>query len=170
MSDYFHNQALGEGKRMRTRGRLIDTAINVFSEKGIEAASIHEITAMAGLANGTFYNHFRDKDELAGCVSEAIVLEIGKRLADEMQGLESGAVRTTVASWAFLRIAVAMGDWARVLAAEYQRSSCAVGQSGRRAGPARKRSSAARSPSMTVIPRLRIASTQGRSSPRGSSG
>ena len=121
MNSYFRTQAMGENKRTRTRGLIIDTAIDVFSEKGIEAASIQEITALAGLANGTFYNHFRDKDELAGSVSEAIVLEIGKQLADAMQDLEQGVVRFVVGSWAFLRIAVAMGDWARVLVAAYYR-------------------------------------------------
>ena len=121
MSDYFRTQAMGENKRTRTRGLLLDTAIDVFSEKGIEAASVNEITAIAGLANGTFYNHFRDKDDLAGNASEAIVLEIGKQLDDEMSDLDQGVLRVTVASWAFLRIAVAAGDWARVLLAQYHR-------------------------------------------------
>ena len=98
MNSYFHSQAAGENKRRRTRGLLIDTAIDIFSKKGIEAASIQEITTSAGLANGTFYNHFRDKDELAGCVSEAIVLEIGRHLVDEMTDLDKGAVRVAVVS------------------------------------------------------------------------
>ena len=121
MNSYFHSQAAGENKRRRTRGLLIDTAIDIFSKKGIEAASIQEITTSAGLANGTFYNHFRDKDELAGCVSEAIALEIGRHLAVEMTDLDKGAVRVAVASWAFLRIALGMSEWAQVLAADYYR-------------------------------------------------
>ncbi|MEM7098559.1 MAG: TetR/AcrR family transcriptional regulator [Pseudomonadota bacterium] len=121
MSDYFRTLALGQNKRARTRNLLIDTAIDVFSDKGIEAASVQEITMIAGLANGTFYNHFKDKEELAGSVSRAIVLEIAKRLAEQMQGLDRGVTRVTVASWAFLRIAVANGNWARVLAYQFQR-------------------------------------------------
>ena len=38
-----------------------------------------------------------------------------------MSELEQGVVRFTVGSWAFLKIAVAAGDWARVLSAEYHR-------------------------------------------------
>ena len=122
MSDYFRTQAVGENKRSRTRGLLIDTAIDVFSAKGIEAASVQEIAAVAGLANGTFYNHFKDKDDLAGCVSDAILLEISKRLDEQMKDLDQGLIRFTVGSWAFLRIAVATGEWASVLAAQYQRN------------------------------------------------
>jgi AcrR family transcriptional regulator len=121
MRDYFRTQAIGENKRARTRGLLIDAAVGVFAEKGIEAASVNEVTAIAGLANGTFYNHFRDKDELARCAAEAIVLEIGKRMAEQMADLDEGVQRVTVASWAFARLVVARGDWARVLLAEYQR-------------------------------------------------
>ena len=102
MQNYFRTQAIGSGKRNRTRSVLIDSAIDVFSEKGIEEASIHEITAIAGLANGTFYNHFKDKDELAIASADAIALEIAKQLDVRMNDLDLGVSRVVVASWAFL--------------------------------------------------------------------
>ena len=121
MKDYFRNQAIGANKRTRTRGLLIDSAINVFSEKGIEEASINEITAIAGLANGTFYNHFKDKDELALASAEAITLEIAKQLDDQMADLTRGVSKVIVASWAFMIIGRKAGDWANVLVSQYQR-------------------------------------------------
>lgn len=121
MQNYFRAQAIGSNKRNRTRSTLIDSAIDVFSEKGIEEASIHEITAIAGLANGTFYNHFKDKDDLALASSEAIALEIARALDGRMSDLDRGVSRIVVASWAFLRIALSAEAWAHVLVGQYLR-------------------------------------------------
>ena len=121
MQNYFRTQAIGSNKRNRTRSTLIDSAIDVFSEKGIEEASIQEITAIAGLANGTFYNHFKDKDELAFASSEAIALEIAKQLDGRMSDLERGISRVVVASWAFIQLAHSADAWAHVLVGQYQR-------------------------------------------------
>ncbi len=121
MQNYFRSQAIGSNKRNRTRSTLIDSAIDVFSEKGIEEASIHEITAIAGLANGTFYNHFKDKDDLALASSEAIALEIAKTLDGRMSDLEQGVSRIIVASWAFLLVARSAAPWAHVLVGQYLR-------------------------------------------------
>jgi AcrR family transcriptional regulator len=45
------------------RGRIIDAAIDVFAEKGMET-EIKDITDRAGLAVGTLYRHFSGKDDL----------------------------------------------------------------------------------------------------------
>lgn len=121
MRDYFRNQAIGENKRARTRGLLLDSAIVVFSEKGIEEASINEITASAGLANGTFYNHFKGKDDLALASAGAIAFEIAKQLDQQLSDLERGVARIAVASWAFILISYNAGAWAQVLVSQYQR-------------------------------------------------
>lgn len=51
-------------KRAATRQHLIETAISIFAEKGIEKTSVLEITQKASVSNGTFYYHFKDKDVL----------------------------------------------------------------------------------------------------------
>lgn len=121
MQNYFRAQAIGSNKRNHTRSTLIDSAIDVFSTKGIEEASIHEITEIAGLANGTFYNHFKDKDDLALASSEAIALEIATALDGRMSDLDRGVSRVVVASWAFLQIALSAEAWAHVLVGQYLR-------------------------------------------------
>lgn len=63
------NRAGTEGKnrsvrrRERTRADLLAAARKVFGERGYHEASIAEITACADVGVGTFYLHFRDKDE-----------------------------------------------------------------------------------------------------------
>jgi len=50
-------------RRERTRAVLLLAARKVFAERGYHEASIAEITQMADIGVGTFYLHFRDKDE-----------------------------------------------------------------------------------------------------------
>jgi AcrR family transcriptional regulator len=45
----------------RTKARLLDAAVEVFCERGYDAASLGEITSRADLGTGTLYLHFRDK-------------------------------------------------------------------------------------------------------------
>lgn len=48
----------------RTRSALLDAAIELFIEKGVEATSIEEVTAQAGYSRGAFYSNFESKDDL----------------------------------------------------------------------------------------------------------
>jgi AcrR family transcriptional regulator len=47
-----------------TRERLLDAAERVIRTKGLAAASTREIAREAGCADGTLYNHFRDRADL----------------------------------------------------------------------------------------------------------
>ena len=44
--------------------RIRAAAIRVFSQEGFDRASVKSIAAEAGVAVGSIYNHFRDKDDL----------------------------------------------------------------------------------------------------------
>jgi AcrR family transcriptional regulator len=56
-----------------TRRKLQKAALNVFTEKGIEATTVEEITEKADLGKGTLYRHFADKEEIViTLVEEAI--------------------------------------------------------------------------------------------------
>jgi AcrR family transcriptional regulator len=61
--------------REETRGRLLAAAAAVFSERGIGAASIEEISAAAGLSRGAFYSNFVDIDELTMALLSSITDE-----------------------------------------------------------------------------------------------
>lgn len=59
-----------KGSNLRTRireataGAILDAAQDVFSDKGLHAASMNEIAGKAGVAVGTLYNHFADKETI----------------------------------------------------------------------------------------------------------
>lgn len=115
MQTYFTLKNRGENKRARTRGALIDSAIEIFARHGLEAARISDITMHAGLANGTFYNHFRDKDELASETTAAIAHEIARAVDDAMTDVDDPAIRFVLGGWRFVRIAVDNPAWGRIL-------------------------------------------------------
>lgn len=48
----------------QTRQKLLDSAEAVIGEKGYDHASIIEITQRAGVAQGTFYIYFPDKEAI----------------------------------------------------------------------------------------------------------
>ncbi|WP_394847742.1 TetR/AcrR family transcriptional regulator [Pendulispora brunnea] len=43
---------------------ILDATEEVMSEAGVESFSLNAVAARAGIAVGTIYNHFRDRDEL----------------------------------------------------------------------------------------------------------
>lgn len=57
----------------RTRKKLKKAALDVFSEKSVDAATVEEITEKADVGKGTLYQHFSDKEEIVvTLVEEAI--------------------------------------------------------------------------------------------------
>jgi AcrR family transcriptional regulator len=56
-------------RRARTEG-LLDAAQKLFLERGLETVTIDEITREAGVAKGSFYRYFKDKEELVRALLE----------------------------------------------------------------------------------------------------
>lgn len=65
---------------VRTRRRLKDAALGVFSEKSVDAATIEEITAKADLGKGTLYEYFEDKEEIVVTLIEEAVEHLIDRI------------------------------------------------------------------------------------------
>jgi AcrR family transcriptional regulator len=56
--------------REATRQALLEAAEQTFAEQGIEGARIEDIAARAGIAVGTLYNYFQDRDDLLRALAE----------------------------------------------------------------------------------------------------
>jgi AcrR family transcriptional regulator len=52
------------------RNQLIDTALALFAEKGVEGTSIKDIAERAGVAQGLVYHYFASKDALFAAIIE----------------------------------------------------------------------------------------------------
>jgi AcrR family transcriptional regulator len=57
-----------EGKRARTRRKLIDAASAIIREKGYAHVSMEAVAARAGVTRGSIYGNFRDRNDLIAAV------------------------------------------------------------------------------------------------------
>ena len=48
----------------KTKRKIFNTAIKLFSEKGYDNSSVEDITAVAGVAKGSLYYHFAKKEDI----------------------------------------------------------------------------------------------------------
>ncbi|HVR48389.1 MAG TPA: TetR/AcrR family transcriptional regulator [Pseudorhodoferax sp.] len=71
-----HRVRVGAARREKTRLRLLETALTVFTEKGPELAVIDDFIAAAGVSRGTFYNHFKTTGELLLALATAMSDEV----------------------------------------------------------------------------------------------
>ena len=96
MSRYFQDRAIGQNKKLRTRGLLFDSALVMFCQDGISNTRLEDITRHAGMANATFYNHFKDKDELILELAIAIVLDLIEPFDEVVVGINDAPIRMVV--------------------------------------------------------------------------
>ncbi len=73
------------------RQRILKSAIKVFSQKGFFNSKVSEVARQAGVADGTIYLYFRNKDDILISLFEEkmgeIVENIRRRLAEEKGAL-----------------------------------------------------------------------------------
>jgi TetR/AcrR family fatty acid metabolism transcriptional regulator len=62
-----------------------EAALRVISRKGMSAATMQEIAAEAGVAKGTIYLYFRDRDELVEKTFETAMAELGERIDNALE-------------------------------------------------------------------------------------
>jgi AcrR family transcriptional regulator len=88
--------------RARTRAVLLDAALRVFARKGAGAAAIHEIAAEAGVANGTFYNYFRTREELLEAASVRLAERFDREIGASYTHVTDPAERVAIGSRRFV--------------------------------------------------------------------
>lgn len=66
-----------ERRKLETRAKLIRAAHSVMARKGVDAATVLEITTEADVGFGSFYNHFKSKDDIARAVFEVRTERLG---------------------------------------------------------------------------------------------
>ena len=64
----------------KTRKRLKKAALDVFSEKSVDAATVEEITEKADVGKGTLYQHFTDKEQMVVTLVEEAVAHLIERM------------------------------------------------------------------------------------------
>lgn len=96
-----HRPRVARERRARTRQRIVEVAIAVFAAKGPEGVVIDDFIRAAGIARGTFYNHFRTTDTLLIAASRWLEDQLMLAIESSMATLESPVDRlaTGVRLW-----------------------------------------------------------------------
>ena len=58
------SKAFSEDEKLNIKQKMMEVAIEIFHESGTKGLSIKELTKRAGIAQGSFYNFWKDKDAL----------------------------------------------------------------------------------------------------------
>jgi AcrR family transcriptional regulator len=66
-------------RRAIVREKLLKSAYSLMSKVGVEKTSIQDVTNLADVGYGTFFNHFKTKDELTLSVIDCLIANIGRR-------------------------------------------------------------------------------------------
>ncbi|WP_293572962.1 TetR/AcrR family transcriptional regulator [Phaeobacter sp.] len=76
-------------RRLETRARLIDVATRQVDQVGYSGLRVEDVVSEAGVAKGTLFSHFGDKDGL-------LAVLIGARIMATLDSTETGAAPATL--------------------------------------------------------------------------
>lgn len=102
-------------RRAQTRASLLNAARQLFSRQGIETTRINEITELADVGFGSFYNHFESKEEIVEAVLRETVASQALALKQVATRIEDPAEVVAVAHRYFIRRAARDPEWAWLL-------------------------------------------------------
>jgi AcrR family transcriptional regulator len=67
-------------RKERTRGRIVEAAFQIMGRDGLFSATTLDIAQAAGVAHGTVFAHFHNRDDLLCAVIEELGLRVAYRL------------------------------------------------------------------------------------------
>lgn len=84
--------AVSKQRNSDKRRRILEGALKAFAKKGFYNTKVSEIASEAGVADGTIYLYFKNKDDLLISLFEDRMEWVIERLNSEMAHLEGGAI------------------------------------------------------------------------------
>ena len=88
-----HRPRVAAERRARMRRALVEAALLVFAEKGVDASVIDDVISAAGVSRGTFYNYFRTNAELLVAANEELGNELVQQIEESVVSLPTPAAR-----------------------------------------------------------------------------
>ncbi len=70
----------------KTKRALRRALIELMEERGFDAVSVNDLCARADLNRGTFYNHFRSKEDLLAALEDEVMDDLD-RIQEQMANL-----------------------------------------------------------------------------------
>ena len=79
---------INKEKTEEQKNNIADTAVKFFVLKGYEKTSMNEIIKEAGIAKGTFYHYFKNKEDILDYLSFKItkeILPVAQKVVDDQE-------------------------------------------------------------------------------------
>jgi len=105
-----------------TRQGILDAAIGLLMSDGIQGLTMERVAAEAGVAKGTLYVYFKNKDEILDAAVEASIEPLVGALSDLMDGNDSPDRKLASFSLSHLRFFDEHRDVIRVLFYDRERT------------------------------------------------
>ncbi len=96
-----------QAQSARIRAALIKACGDLLFERPVDGITINEIVKRAGVAKGSFYNHFADKETLAATVSREILAVVEERVRKSNENVTDPAYRLVRGMCTHMQLAVA---------------------------------------------------------------
>ena len=84
-------EARGARRRRETRARLLNAALKLMADRGMDAVAINEITEAADVGFGSFYNHFESKEAIHRALTDLVFEEFANALDRALAGVTDPA-------------------------------------------------------------------------------
>ena len=72
--------------RVGKKTELVEAGLELVHRRGYSATSVADIAAAAGAPKGSFYNHFKSKDDFGGAVLDRYFADVRAALAETLHG------------------------------------------------------------------------------------
>ncbi len=114
--------AVSETHRVEKRDQITEAAISVFAEKGYRSARVADVARKAGVADGTIYLYFRNKEDLLLSIFEEKMADLLAELAEALAGVDCPLDRIRVYAQQHFRQLQLNPDLAQVFQVELRQS------------------------------------------------
>lgn len=98
-----HRTWVGQRRSAQTRRQITVAALGVFAEKGLDAPVIDDFIKAAGVARGTFYNHFASTEELLDAASKMLEDKVMRSILAATEEITDPALRFATGIRVWLR-------------------------------------------------------------------
>lgn len=106
---------VGAVRREKTRLRLLQSALKVFSEKGSDGSGIDDVIDSAGVSRGTFYNHFRTTSELLLALAATMSDEVLTVVDPVVLSFDDPVFRFSAGTRLYMQTALRYPTWGRFI-------------------------------------------------------
>lgn len=94
---------------------ILNAAMEVFAKNGYQEATISNIADLAGVADATIYDYFKNKEDLLFSIPEEKMKEIISLAHFHLQGIKGALNKIRKFVWLYLWVLQTYKDWALVV-------------------------------------------------------